>query len=78
MDNAGQLGEIKYNGSKAQLIMETMHLIFPDIIQNKDHLKMWRKCVTQFQTLYFKMRTHLNFTEDEVVLVQKKIDSFNG
>jgi hypothetical protein len=55
-----------------------MHLILTDIILNKDRLKIWRKCVTQFQTLYFKLKTHLDFTENEVVLVQKQIDSFNG
>jgi hypothetical protein len=58
--------------------MDRMHLILPDIILNKDRLKIWRKCVTQFQTLYFKLRTHLDFTEDEVVLVQKQIDSSNA
>jgi hypothetical protein len=78
MDNDGQLGEIKFNDSKAQQLMDRMHLILPDIILNKDRLKIWCKCVTQFQTLYFKLRTHLDFTEDEVVLVHKQIDSFNA
>jgi hypothetical protein len=41
--NYGQLGEIKYNDINAQLLMERMHLIFPDIILDKDSLKMWRK-----------------------------------
>jgi hypothetical protein len=78
IENDVQLAEIKYNESKVQLLMERMHFILPDIILNKDRLKMWRKCVTQFQTLYFKLRTHLDFTEVEVVLVKKQIDSFNG
>jgi hypothetical protein len=78
MDNDGQPGEIKFNDSKAQQLMDRMHLILLDIVLNKDRLKIWRKCVTQFQTLYFKLRTHLDFTEDEVVLVQKQIDSFNA
>jgi hypothetical protein len=60
------------------MLMERMNLILSDIVLNKYCLKMWRKCVSQFQTLYFKLRTHLDFTENEVVLVQKQIDSFNG